>query len=164
MIGGRGEDRQGRRLKMPRHYQAASGDDLIAWSGVEEKLSLARNYWLATSYPDGRPHVTPVWGAWVADRFYFDGIFTARWARNLAENPAAAIHLESGDEVVIVEGIVDDVVTDQALAEQIIGQWQAKYGRLLPEPAGGMYRLTPRAARAWSRFPDDATKWEFPTE
>ncbi|HEX5416311.1 MAG TPA: pyridoxamine 5'-phosphate oxidase family protein [Chloroflexota bacterium] len=155
------EARLGKRLKMPKHYQAAKGDEIISWSSVADKLAQARNYWLATTNPDGRPHVTPVWGAWVADIFYFDGIFTARWARNLASNPAASIHLESGDEVVIVEGKVDDVAADQDLAARIIAEWQEKYGRLLPEPTGGMYRLIPRVARAWSRFPDDATRWEF---
>jgi hypothetical protein len=67
--------------------------------------------------------------------------------------------------VVIVEGTVDDPVTDDDLARRIVDQWNEKYGRLVPEPArGGVYRLIPRAARAWRRFPDDATKWEFPTE
>ena len=162
MIQGNGEDRPGRRLEMPKHYQVASGSDLIPWSQVAERLAGARNYWLATTNPDGHPHVTPVWGVWVGDRFYFDGIYTARWARNIAVDPAAAIHLESGDEVVIVEGTVDDHAADTELAKQIVDQWQAKYGRLLPQPADGIYRLLPRVARAWTRFPDDATKWDFP--
>jgi nitroimidazol reductase NimA-like FMN-containing flavoprotein (pyridoxamine 5'-phosphate oxidase superfamily) len=129
----------------------------VAW--VEQSL----NYWLATTRPDKRPHVTPVWGAWVGGALYFDGIPTARWVRNIASDPAAAIHLESGTEVVILEGVVEDVATDADVAARIVAAWTVKYGRLLPEPAtSGIFRLRPRTARAWSQFPDDATRYRFP--
>jgi hypothetical protein len=152
-----------RRLKMPKGYQAASPDArLLSWSHVVEQLEQALNYWIATTRPDGRPHVTPVWGAWMDDAFYFDGIYTARWARNLAANPAISVHLESGADVVIVEGMGEDVVTDADVGARIVEAWAAKYGRLLPDPVGGgMYRVRPRAVRAWSQFPDDATCWRF---
>jgi nitroimidazol reductase NimA-like FMN-containing flavoprotein (pyridoxamine 5'-phosphate oxidase superfamily) len=52
---------------------------------------------------DGAPHVIPIWGAWAAGRWYVEGGPT-RWQRNLRENPQLAIHIEIGDEVVIVEG------------------------------------------------------------
>jgi hypothetical protein len=155
-----------RRLAMPRGYQvAADGEPLLPWSHVEARLAQARNYWLATTWPDGRPHVTPIWGVWVDGAFWFDGIPTARWARNLAANSAVAVHLESGDDVVILDGVAEDVeaVTDATLAARIVAAWQAKYGDLLPQPAErGIFRLRPRAARAWTRFPHDATRWHFP--
>lgn len=113
---------------------------------------------------DGQPHVTPLWGVWVDGALWFDGIPTARWARNLAANPAIAIHLESGDDVVILERDAEDVdaVTDADLAARIVEAWEAKYGEALPQPATrGIFRLRPRAARAWSRFPHDATRWRF---
>jgi hypothetical protein len=136
---------------------------LLRWSHVVERLEQALNYWLATTRPDGRPHVTPVWGAWVEQALYFDGLATARWARNIARNPAAAIHLESGTDVVILDGVVEDLVTDAATALRIRDVWDAKYGRLHPDPAtGGIFRLRPRTARAWSQFPEDATRWRFP--
>jgi hypothetical protein len=132
---------------------------------VVEHLARAHNYWLATTRPDGRPHATPVWGAWVDDAFYFDGIWTARWARNLATNPAATVHLEGGADVVILEGTVEDVVPEPEIAARIVAAYVAKYGAdaPIPQAAKGMYRLRPRAARAWSRFPDDATRWDFPS-
>jgi hypothetical protein len=154
-----------RRLTFPRGYQVAASDaGLLPWSRVVERLGEARNYWLATTRPDGRPHVTPVWGAWMDDALYFDGIFTARWARNLATSPAAAVHLESGTDVVILDGTVEDVVPDADVAARIVAAYVAKYGAdaPIPQAARGMYRLRPTSARAWSRFPDDATRWDFP--
>ena len=151
-----------RRLTIPHGYRvAATVEGLLPWSHVVEQLEQARNYWLATTRPDGRPRVIPVWGAWVDGALYFDGIYTARWARNLAANPAASVNLESGADVVILEGTVEDVVPEAGLAARIVEVYAAKYVSPLPEAARGMYRLRPRAVRAWSRFPDDATRWDF---
>ena len=142
-----------------------SADELLPWSHAVTRLERARNYWLATTRPDGRPHTTPVWGVWGDGALYFDGHPGTRWARNLAANPAASVHLESGDDVVIVEGIVEDVerVTDAALATRIVEAWTAKYGRLVPDPAGqGIFCLRPRTARAWSSSSlEDGTRWSF---
>jgi hypothetical protein len=148
---------------MPKHYQQADNSmGLLSWSNIVLQLEQAENYWLATLSPQQRPHVTPIWGAWVAGALYFDGIPTARWARNLAANPATTIHLESGNEVVILEGLAEDVVTNAAVGKAIIDVWNTKYGRLLPEPdSDGIFRLRPQTARAWSQFPHDATRWKF---
>lgn len=137
---------------------------LLAWSHARERIERARNYWLATTRPDGRPHVAPIWGVCVDGALYFDGIPTARWARNIAANPAVAVHLESGDDVVILEGLAEDIesVRDADTAARIVEAWDAKYGRLHPQPAiDGIFRLRPRTVRGWSRFPDDATRWQF---
>ncbi len=157
---------RGSRLSIPAGYNAAAADEttLLPWTHVVARLERAENYWLATTRPDGRPHVTPVWGVWVEDALYFDGIPTALWARNMVRNPAIAVHLESGVDVVILEGIGEDVTTiaDHALAFQIVQQWDAKYSRLTPDPiTNGIFRLRPSIARAWTRFPDDATRWQF---
>ena len=139
------------------------GRGMLSWRRVEEHLSSARNYWVATVRPDGRPHTTPVWGLWVDGAFFFGAGPDTRKARNLAENPYVAVHLESGDDVVILEGLSEDLVTTADVAARIIAAWEAKYGRLLPEPATrGIFRVRPRTARAWTRFPDDATRWQFP--
>jgi len=136
----------------------------MPWARAEDRLGSAEVFWLATTRRDGSPHVTPVWGVWIADAFYFSGIPTAAWARNLVFNPRSTIHLESGNDVLIVDGVVEDVpsIRDAALADEIVSRWRARYGRLVPDPAmDGMYRLRASQARGWSRFPHDATKWTF---
>lgn len=136
---------------------------MLPWSHVVERLEQARNYWIATTRPDGRPHVTPVWGAWVDGALYFDGHPATRWARNIAANPAVSVHLESGDDVVILEGTMQDIVTTEDVGQRIVAAWDAKYGRLLPDPSGsGMFRMQPRSARAWSTSSlEDGTRWNL---
>ena len=123
----------------------------VTWEHVVERLESSRNYWLATTYPDGRPHVTPLWGVWVDDALWFDGVPTTRWARNMAGNPSICVHLESGEDVMILEGRVDDLETDVETAERLKRAWREKYGRLEPEPhAQGIFRLRPTRVRAWN--------------
>jgi len=38
---------------------------MLGWEWVTQKLDSARNYWIATSGPDGAPHAMPVWALWV---------------------------------------------------------------------------------------------------
>ena len=140
-----------------------SREGFVSWPQAVEQLEHARNYWLATSHPDGRPHVAPLWGAWVDEKFYFQGAPTSRWARNLAANPSASFHLESGDNVIIVDGVVEHVVTDAAVAARLIDAWRVKYGKMEPRPAiDGLFRLRPRSARAWSEGLQTAARWTFP--
>ena len=74
-----------------------------------------------------------------------------------------SVHLESGDDVVILEGLAEDVTTDEVLGRRIIAAWMAKYGRLAPDPAGsGMCRLRPQVARGWSASSlKDGARWRF---
>src|SRR5262249_57686740 len=107
-----------------------------------------------------------VGGGGGAAGFSLAGISPAGGAPTRATTPAATVHLESGADVVILEGTVEDVVPEPEVAARIVAAYVAKYGAdaPIPQAARGMYRLRPRAARAWSRFPDDATRWDFPED
>lgn len=136
---------------------------MLSWSHAEELLSAVRNYWVATTSPDGRPHVTRVWGLWVNGTFYFGASPSSRKARNLAENPNVAVHLESGGDVVIVEGTAEVVKDpDPTLAARIAAASTAKYG-VGSEDIEGSYAVRPRVVFAWSEssFPATATRWLF---
>jgi len=151
-------------LNAPAGYAFPNDDaGLLAWSHAEQQLVQSRRYWLATTCPDRRPHVTPLWGVWVEGALYFDGHPHTRWARNIAANPAVSVHLESGDDVVILDGIAEDITTDDSLAQRIIAAWTEKYGRLFPDPAGsGMFRMRPRVGRGWSTESlKDGARWRF---
>lgn len=152
------------RPKAPAGYGFSRGPEgLLPWSHAAERLERARNYWLVTATPEGRPHATPVWGVWVDGALYIDGHPASRWARDLASNPTVVVHLESGDDVVIVEGTAEDLVTDSQLGTRIVDAWNAKYGRLAPEPVtSGLFCLRPHAVRAWSNPSlEDGTRWQF---
>lgn len=83
---------------------ASGGKGLLPWSWAEERLTAARNYWICSAGDDGRPHAMPVWGLWLEGGLLFGTARTSRKGRNLRRNPAVVVHLESGDEVVILEG------------------------------------------------------------
>ena len=113
---------------VPGYGVPANPEGMLPWSFVEEHMLAARNYWVATVYPDGRPHLTPVWGLWVEGAFYFGIGARTRKARNLAENPNVAVHVQ-GDDVVILEGVAEVVTaTDPTLAEQIFAASVASTG------------------------------------
>ena len=138
----------------------------LSWSWARERLDRAMVYWLATTGSDQAPHLIPIWGAWVDDRWYVEGGPT-RWQRNLRENPKMAIHVEFGEEVVIVEGNAREVVApDKPLATAIL-EGYAKYKAIDYEAdeknwsQGGLWELRPVKAFAWSSFPKDMTRFRF---
>lgn len=142
---------------------AAEGSGLLPWGHVGERMAAARNYWVGTTRADGRPHVAPVWGLWHADAFYFSTGSDSRKALNLANNPAAAVHLESGDDVVILEGEIEvtDAKLDAALITELDKAYKAKY-KVPLAGAGAIYRLRIQRAFAWREadFPGSATRWQ----
>ena len=133
---------------------------MLPWSFVEERMTAARDYWLATVLPTGGPHLTPVWGLWVEGAFYFGSGQRTRKARNLAGNPNVAVHPQS-DDVVIIEGVVE-TVTDPSLAARVYTASTAKYG-FGSRDIEGSYAVRPRVVFAWtaSGFPNTATRWVF---
>ncbi|CAN5840503.1 pyridoxamine 5'-phosphate oxidase family protein [soil metagenome] len=149
-------------------------DGLLDWSVVDARLAAATEYWMATTRPDGRPHVVPRWGVWRDGQFFYDGSPQTRHARNLAGNAACALHLESGTDVVILEGRSGPSapITGE-LGQRLSEVFQRKYRErgYAPPPdawsgddAGGLAVFTPVTGLAWSDFPADVTRFHFPTD
>ncbi len=137
------------RPDMPAGYgltPLTSPQDRIPWEQVEDQLREKRNYWVSSTRPNARPHAMPVWGVWLDGAVYFSTDPQSRKGRNLAANPEVVIHLESGDDVVILEGRVE-TVTDRAVLQQADQAYFAKYQfNLVGDLAapGLVYRLRPR--------------------
>ena len=153
---------------MPEGYGVPETDDgLLDWSWAVERLEAAKNYWFSTTRADGRPHAMPAWGAWIDGVLYFDGSPETVRMRNLAQNPAISIHLESGDEVVILEGASYPVgKPERGFAERLAAALGKKYGpTYVPTPdtwdEGGLWALRPKVAFGWTKFPTDLTRWRF---
>ena len=79
-------------------------DGMLTWDWLDAQLTTARNYWVCTTRPDGRPHAVPVWAIWMDNTLFFSSGKTAIKAQNIAHNPHVVVHLESGDDTVICEG------------------------------------------------------------
>lgn len=131
----------------------------IEWSSVVERLTAERNYWISTTRPSGRPHSVPVWGAWTEDAFHFLTDVGSLTAKNIANDPRAGVHLESGDDVVLLDGSFEQI----PLSAEVLAAFDAKYE--MPPMAEGfpVYRLRLRKAIAWGEqgFPSNATRWRF---
>jgi len=162
---------QASRPEMPEGYGVPESEEgMLDWSWAAGRLESALTYWFGTTRPDGRPHAMPGWAVWLDGLLYFEGSPLTRRARNVAVNPAVVVHLESGDEVVIVEGEATEVGTpERTLAERLSAAFTAKYAstkyeyRPTPEQwdRGGLWALEPRRAFGWTDFPADTTRWQF---
>lgn len=159
------------RPDLPAGYGLPDTDEgLLDWSTVERRLVAGHQYWLATTRPDGRPHLIPRWGVWVDGRFYYDGSPATRHARNLASNPACSLALEDGPDAVIVEGRSDPARADPDDLGRRLAVAFGKYhdDGYAPGPdawsgddGGGLRVLRPRKVLAWGRYPLDATRFVF---
>jgi PPOX class probable F420-dependent enzyme len=143
----------------------ADEDGLVPWSDAEAKLERARNYWVGTTRPDGSPHAMPVWGLWLEGALFFSSGSTSRKSRNLAVDPRIVVHLESGDDVVVIEGFAQRVTDDDEL-RRVAALYSAKYDFAFDPTGPGDYpvfRVRPRRAYAWLErdYPGTVTRYTF---
>jgi general stress protein 26 len=152
---------------VPSMYGLKPRMQYLPFSHAEARLTNSRNYWICTARPDGRPHSIPVWGFWVDGALFFGTARASRKARNLAQNPAVSIHLESGDDVIILEGNAVEVdLTDKSRLPPLDAASRAKYKMpLMATPEVVLYSVRPRVVLAWTEnnFPNNATRWQFDT-
>ena len=153
--------------RMPRGYGAptdGSGAEVLPWTWAEEQLTQARNYWICTTHADGRPHAIPVWGVWLDGAVWFGTNPASAKGRNLRRDARVVVHLESGDDVVILEGEIE-LPSDRDALERFVEVYEQKYGHRInvPETNEGIFALRPRVAQTWTEqdFAHNATRWVF---
>jgi hypothetical protein len=150
--------------RMPASYGVptdSSGAELLPWAWAVEQLEQARNYWVCTTRADGRSHAAPVWGVWVDGALWFSTSPESQKGKNLARDPRAVVHLESGDDVVILEG---EAVRSEC-PDSVCDAYEAKYGYRLDRGNADtpVFVLWPRVAQTWTErdFPKAAVRWTF---
>lgn len=153
----------------PGYGVATDEEGMLSWSWATQRLAEALLYWMATVNPDGRPHARPVWGVFVGGELFLEN-GPSKTRRNLEVSPAIAVHVERGDDVVIVEGDAEQAFAlPLPQAEKVAEAFGAKYGEKGYRPGpeqyqqadSGLYRIRPRVAFAWSNFVKDPTRWTF---
>jgi hypothetical protein len=90
------------RERVLRLYGAPSDQDPLAWSWVEKQLEAAGIYWLVACTP-GHPHPRPVWGLWHGQRLHLS-VGSPTLMRAVGQDPSVTVHLDSGTDVVLLEG------------------------------------------------------------
>ena len=157
------EPKSGRPIMPALYGMGKANKGTMKWADVEKKLATSRNYWICTTRADGRPHAMPVWGFYIDGNVFFGTGRETRKAKNIARNPNVVVHLESGDDAVILECVVtEQQLTDKALRKRINTLSRNKYKMPLMEiPESALYRAKPKVVLAWREkdFPVSATRW-----
>jgi len=131
-------------------------DNTVSWPEVAARLAAARNYWLCTTTASGAPHAAPVWGVVSGQVLYLYSERRTIKARNLAADPRVVVHLESGEDVVIVRGTATDLGTPAQVPE-VVAALSAKYTgaddrQFLPDADPDfdvVYAISPQSALMW---------------
>jgi hypothetical protein len=103
----------------------------------------------------------PVWGLWLDGAVVFSSSLSSVKARNIVREPRMVVHLESGDDVVILEGAAEQIAIDDAIADA----YEAKYA-FRPDASDSdafWVSLRPSRAFAWreTSYPDTATRFDW---
>jgi len=143
------------------------GSGLLPWSWAEQRLQAAGNYWVATVWPDGRPHLTAVWGQWHDGRLLFTCAKRSRKARNLAADPRLTVSTEDASDSVVLEGVAE-LVSDRDEIRRVVDVLNRKYpgtysAEFLDPAVNATFGVRPR--QAWGMRHDDfvgsPTRWTF---
>jgi len=142
---------------------AAEGTGLLPWSWATDRLTTSHDYWVATTWPDGRPHVSPVWGVWLDDDVWFSCSPGSRKARNLAADPRCTMTTDNALEPVIVEGRATlDLAGVPAFTDAINAKYEETY---TVEFFGDnhLYRVAPATVIGLTEadFAGSPTRWRF---
>jgi hypothetical protein len=159
------------RPQLPSGYITRKPTGMLSWASVQKILRPARYLWLATTNPDGSPHLVEQWYAWVDDTLYFEGSPRTRWARNLERDPRVAFGMQVEDRATYGQAVVDVVNgLDRTVAAKIARQYGTKYGPdfdYRPPVAqyvdGPIFRARPTKVIAFDvrQFNTSATRFTF---
>ena len=144
---------------------ADEGTGLLPWSWARERLERSHDYWVATVWPDGRPHLMPVWGVWSEGALWFSSSPGARKTRNLEARDDVVVATDDARRPVVVEGRAARVV-DGGTVAAFTDLVNAKYGTELAVDfftANACLRVTPRRVIGLDDddFAGSPTRWEF---
>jgi len=136
-------------------------EGMLDWSWADSRLAEAHNYWLCTTSASGAPHARPLWAVWMAGRLCFSTDADSIKARAIARDPRVCVHLESGDEVVILDGIAEPLPAE--LAAPLADAYRRKYDLEVSVGPTGWYAIRPRRAFAWTEagYVETATRFDF---
>ena len=132
----------------------------IPWSAVDLQLQAGRSIWIATTRPDGRAMVAPVWYCWFPDAdqpsLYFITARSTQKARTLNHREWVEAHLGHGDDVIILRGparVTHDPEerrrVDAAYSARYVDPYSGARASIFDNPEDDLYRLRPERILAW---------------
>lgn len=157
-------------------FEAALDNQPLEWSWVERKLITSSSYWLVTTKPNaGGPHTRPVWGVYYDGTIWFSTGRSSIKGQNLAVDPRCVIHVESADDVVIIDGVAELVAPWEDVfagdhSRAVLRRYMQKYVMTESElsPQGelsdaALYRVWPKVVNAWleGAYPTTQSRWRM---
>jgi hypothetical protein len=146
---------------------ADQGMGLLPWSWAEEQLRTSHNFWLATRWPDGRPHAVPVWAIWDGSDLWFSGGLHSRKVLNLLADGRGVVTTEDARNPVIVEGVATKLEDDPS-RQHYLDLTNDKYGTdcqmdFLDPATTAVFRLRPVWAFGLREddFTGSPTRWRL---
>jgi len=160
------------------------GSPPLEWDRVIEALDTvserdyadaASRFWIATTRPDGRPHLMAVGIVWDDGKFYLSTGAGTQKGKNLAHDPRCMVSIAAPGIDIEVEGeakIIRDETELQRIATTLFDDWgpQVRDGAFWHEfsaPSAGpppwdVYEITPKTFYAVaSEEPHGATRWRL---
>jgi hypothetical protein len=125
-------------------------------------MNVCRNPALATTRPDGRPHVMPIWAIWLdGNGVAFSTAITSIKSKNLLANASCAFYFDRGHDGLVVEGRAEIAPLDQVPG--FVEAYETKYAYKIEE--GPVWLMRPTVAFAFVETDEDftktATRWRF---
>ena len=130
-------------------------------------MDATRNYWITTHTQRTHPHSRPVWGIWSAPQLWFSTVSLID--RHIRANDHVEVHLESADEVVLIEGRATPLSAGQG--QRRADEYNVKYNWDMSADVTGVWAVTPDRVMAWlsdpsgldegTGFSNSATEWVF---
>jgi len=154
--------------------------DPIPWSRALKALESfggpEHRAFLATTRPDGRPHLAGVGALWDQGKVYIVSGEETRKSRNLAGNRACAVSMSLPEMDLVVEGraarVTDDLTLQRLAGRYAESGWPARvengaftYDYSAPSagpPPWNLYGITPTTIfGVMAAEPGGATRWRF---
>jgi hypothetical protein len=146
---------------MPGYGVPDDKDGTLPWSWAEERIAACRNPFVATTRPDGTPHVMPVWGVWTEGLFVFSTGITTVKSKNLLANPRVVIAFEfETKHAVILEG--EAFIAQEEEVPGFVATYKAKYDYEFD--SFPVWAVRPQVAFGFvedDSFAQTATKWRW---
>jgi pyridoxamine 5'-phosphate oxidase-like protein len=132
---------------------------------VDAFLTAERTCRVATTGPDGRPHVVPLWFVWTGGALWLTSLVRSRRWTDLARDPRVAVVVDTGELYGELRGIeisgtawpVGDVPRGTAEHPEL-----AEPERLFARKYAGVDDFVPDGRHAWLRIePEKLVSWDF---
>lgn len=143
------------------------GTGLLSWVDAEPRIASSHDYWLASTWPDCRPHVMPVWGVWEEGTLWFSSSRRSRKIANLERDERCVATTDNPRDPIVIDGLAE-VMTAEAQIHRFLELLNAKYRTayamdFLDPAVNATVRITPRIVFALLQedFCGSPTRWTF---